>query len=106
MLMVMGLLLWRRLQAQQQTLLSKVTTARGCPVYVLDEILQVNIAGLPKWEPRSREGIYLGQSPLHTGSLSLVLNPETCHVSLQFHLVFDYEFSTVSFMREDTIPPN
>ena len=64
----------------------------GFPVYVLDEILQVNIAGITKWEPRSFSGIYLGHSPFHAVSLALVLNPETGHVSPQFHVVFDDEF--------------
>ena len=38
--------------------------------------------------------------------MDLVLNPATGHKSLQFHVVFDDEFSTVPFMREGTIPPN
>ena len=29
----------------------------GCPVYILDSILQTNPKGVPKWEPRSRLGI-------------------------------------------------
>ena len=36
----------------------------------------------------------------------MILNPETGHVSPQFHVVFDDKFSTVPFMREATIPPN
>ena len=36
----------------------------------------------------------------------MVLNPSTGHVSPQFHVVFDYEFSTVPLMREGKIPPN
>ena len=72
----------------------------------MDVILQFNIVGLPKWEPRLREVIYLGNSPFRAGSVDLVLKPETCHVSLQLHMVFDDEFYTISFMREGTIPPN
>ena len=49
-------------------------------------------------------GIYIGCSQFHVGSVSLVLNPETSHVSHQFHVVFDDKFSTVTFMREDTMP--
>ena len=37
------------------------------PVCVLDAILQVNISVLPKWEPRSRTGIYLGHLPFNSG---------------------------------------
>ena len=50
--------------------------------------------------------MYLGRSSFHAGSVALVLNPETGHVSTQFHVVFDDEISTVLFMREITISPN
>ena len=62
----------------------------GCPCYVLDKDLQ-NGNMLSKWEPRSRLGIYLGHSPCHAGSVALVLNPTTLHISPQFHVVFDDE---------------
>ena len=39
-------------------------------------------------------------------SVALVLNPGTGHVSHQFHVVFDDDYSTVTFMREFKIPPN
>ena len=39
---------------------------RGFLVYFLGAIIQVSISGLPKWEPCSRAGIYLGHSSLHT----------------------------------------
>ena len=78
----------------------------GCPVLVLDEILQGNIYLLPKRETRSRTGIYLDNSPFHVGSVALVLKSATGHFSTNFHVVFDDEFSTVPFMREGKIPPN
>ena len=78
----------------------------GYLVYVLGAILQGNISGIPKREPHSRAGIYLGHSPFHAGSVALVLNLETRHVSPQFHVVIDDEFSPVIFMREGTMPPN
>ena len=53
---------------------------RGCTVYVLYEILQGNISGIPKWETLSRAGIYLGYSPFYAGSVALVLNPTTSKV--------------------------
>ena len=40
---------------------------RFCPVYVLDARLKYNIYGLPKLEPHSRAGIYLGHSLFHAG---------------------------------------
>ena len=78
----------------------------GCPVFVLESKLQSNSKGLPKWDPRARLGIFLGHSPLHAGSVALVLNSGTGHVSPQYHLVFDDTFSTVSSMRTGTVPTN
>ena len=66
---------------------------RGCIVYALDEIFQRHIDVPPKWEPRSRSGIYLGHSPFHAGSVALVLNPATVYVSPQCHVVFDDKFT-------------
>ena len=64
----------------------------GCPVYILDSKLQSSSIGPPKWDPRTRLGIYVGRSPYHAGSVALVLNPRTGHVSPQYHLVFDDDF--------------
>lgn len=48
----------------------------GCPLYILDARLQnAGGTGLPKWDPCSRLGIYLGHSLSHAGSVALVLNP-------------------------------
>lgn len=78
-----------------------------CPVYVLDHRLQsAGGAGPPKWEPRSRIGVYLGHSPFHAGSVALVFNPRTGHVSPQYHVVFDDDFTTVPFMEKGERPPN
>ena len=78
-----------------------------CPVYVLDSRLQsAGGPGPPKWEPRSRIGVYLGHSPFHAGSVALVFNPSTGRVSPQYHVVFDDEFSTVPYMEAGTVPPN
>ena len=64
----------------------------GCPVYVLDAGLQSSFSQIPKWQPRSRVGVYVGHSPSHTGSVALVLHPSTGHISPQFHVVFDDDF--------------
>ena len=64
------------------------------------------IYGIIKWRPLSRVGTYLGHSTFHSGSVTLVINPETGHVSPQFHVVFDDEFYTVPFIREGVITPN
>ena len=78
----------------------------GCPVYILDSRSQTNPKGVPKWEPQSRLGIYVGHSPAHAGSVELVLNPKTGLVSPQYHVVYDDQFSTFHHMCDLTVPPN
>jgi hypothetical protein len=78
----------------------------GSPCFVLDSRLQFGTAGPPKWEPQSCLGIYVGHSPSHAGSVALVLNPRTGHVSPQFHVVFDDFFSTVPYMAKGEVPPH
>ena len=79
----------------------------GCPVYILDARLQsAGGPGPPKWDPRARLGIYVGHSPIHAGSVALVLNPKTGLVSPQYHVVFDDDFSTVPNLRANTVPEN
>jgi hypothetical protein len=78
-----------------------------CPCYVLDS--RLHNAGsivLPKWEPRSNIRVYLGHSPFHVGSVALVYNPSTGHVSPQYHIIFDNNFTMVPYMEAGTIPPN
>ena len=68
--------------------------AFGCPMYVLDKDLQAQ-KSLPKWQSRARPGMYLGPSPNHSCSVSLVLNPRTGHVSPQFHMKHNEFFETI-----------
>ena len=77
----------------------------GCPVFVLDHRLQKSSTGPPKWDLRSRLGVYIGRSPFHAGSVALILNPRSGLVSPQYHLVFDDEFSTVPYLSSTDIPP-
>lgn len=77
-----------------------------CPVFVLDHRLHSAGGSMPKWEPRSRCGVYLGHSPLHAGNVALVFNPTTGRVSPAYHVVFDDTWSTVPFMKAATLPPN
>ena len=76
----------------------------GCPVYVLDPKLQQG-KKLPRWEPRSRRGIFVGFSPNHSSDVPLVLNLKTGHISPQYHVVFDDTFSTVPSLADDETPP-
>lgn len=48
-----------------------------------------------KWTDRSRQGIYLGNSPCHAINVSLVLNPYTGYIIPQFHFIHDESFQTV-----------
>lgn len=81
----------------------------GCPVFVLDPKLQDG-KKVPKWDPRTRRGLYLGQSPEHSSTVGLILNIRTGHVSPQFHVVHDDLFSTVpgggldGFLIDGVIP--
>ena len=71
----------------------------ACPVYVLDNNLQSGKA-LPKWDVCSRVGLYLGSSPKHARSVSLVLNLVTGMVSPQYHVLFDSLFETLKRQRQ------
>jgi hypothetical protein len=66
----------------------------GCPVYVLNAPLQEG-KSQPKWEEHARVGCYLGISPQHTTSVSVILHPRYGFVSPQFHCAFDDNFETL-----------
>jgi hypothetical protein len=53
----------------------------GCPVYVLDPRLQDG-KKIPKWEPRTRCGQFLGFSVVHSTSVGLIRNMNSNHISL------------------------
>ena len=74
---------------------TKVAHPFGCPIYVLAASLQ-SAYGKTKWTECLHLGVYLGYSPEHTSSAALVLNLQTSYVSLQFHIVFDDYFDTVT----------
>ena len=76
----------------------------GCPVYVLDPTLQDG-KKLPKWQPRSWHGIYVGTAPEFASNVGLILNPTTGYISSQFHVVYDDWFTTV-YSPEGSPPSN
>ena len=78
----------------------------GCPLFVLDEKKQSALGGMPKWDPNARAGLYLGRSPVHSSRVALVLHMLTVHVSPQHRLVFDDEFSTVSYLHKNNTQPH
>ena len=77
----------------------------GCPVYVLHPTLRQG-KKLPRWQPRSRRGVFVGFSPKHSSDVPLVLNLQTGSISPQYHIVFDDTFSTVISIDEDENPPS
>ncbi len=75
----------------------------GCPAYVLEPTLQDG-RKLPKWQPRSRRGQFVGWSPLHSSKVALIRNLVTGRISPQFHVVFDDWFETVHCDSENDAP--
>ena len=76
----------------------------GCPAYVLDPRIQDG-KKIPRWNPRSRMGQFLGRSDEHASSIGLIRNLKTGAVSAQFHVVYDNHFSTVqSDWTADNLP--
>ncbi len=78
----------------------------GCPCYVLDHWLQSGTGKIPKWEPQAWMGIYVGQSPSHASNVAFILNLHTGHISPQFHVVYDDDFTTVPYLHTETVPPH
>ena len=68
----------------------------GCPVYILEEALQSAGSMFPKWNDRSKVGIFLQHSPHHATDVPLLLNTQTGLVTPQFHCVYDDNFDTVA----------
>ncbi len=71
----------------------------GAPCYVLDPTLQDG-KKLPKFNPRSRQGKFLGFSKCHSSSVGLILNRTTGKISPQFHVVYDDCFQTVRSVHD------
>ena len=66
----------------------------GCPTYVLEPKLQKSGVKIHKWFPRSRRGVNMGFSKMHSTPFGLVLNLLTGSISPQYHVLFDEMFST------------
>jgi len=67
----------------------------GCPVYILNRSL-ADRNSIPRWQPRSHLGIYLGRSPNHAKDVSLVLNLNTNYISAKYHIIYDNKFETIA----------
>ena len=67
----------------------------GCPTYVLEPKLHNPRVKIPKWAPRIQRRVNMGFRKIHSTQVGLVLNLLTVSISPQYHVVFDYMFSTV-----------
>ena len=67
----------------------------GFPTYILEPKLQKPGVKIPNWAPRSRRGVNMGFSKMHSTQVGLVLNLLTGSISPQFHVVFDDMLYTV-----------
>ena len=76
-----------------------------CPTFLLNQKFQSNSKSLPKWDPCSTVGIYLGMSPFHASNVALFLDLKTGHVTPQYNLVFDDSFTKVEYLNTGNTPP-
>jgi hypothetical protein len=77
----------------------------GCPAYVLDPKIQDG-KKLPRWQPKSCRGQFLGFSKRHACTIGLIWSLKTGSISPQFHAVFDDQFTTIpSRLEDDQIDP-
>jgi hypothetical protein len=77
----------------------------GCPVFALDPKLQAG-EKIPRLQPRSRQGVFMGFRPLNSSDVPLVLNLQAGGITPQFHVVFDNHFSTAPSVKRETDPPD
>jgi hypothetical protein len=66
----------------------------GCPCYVLNPKL-VKGQKIPKWDPRSRQGKFVGYSKEHATNAGLILNLTTGYMLPQYHVLYDDSFELV-----------
>jgi hypothetical protein len=67
----------------------------GAPVFVLEPKLRKDGVKIPKWAPRSRQGVFMGFSKFHSSLIGLVLNKSTGTITAQYHCIYDDAFTTV-----------
>ena len=67
----------------------------GCTANVLHPTLQDD-KKLPKWDPHSKQGKFLGFFQDHALTAGLILNLQTGRVTRQFHVLYDDWFETAS----------
>jgi hypothetical protein len=75
----------------------------GCPAYVLMPTLQDG-KKLPKWQPRSHHGQFIGLSPFHASNVALIRNLHLGSIGPQYHVVFDNWFEMVTCNTTEAPP--
>ena len=95
--------IWHKVRSDHDELLR--AHVFGCPVYVLDPKLQDGHK-IPKWNHRSRVGMFVGFSAQHSSLVPLVLNLKTGKISPQYHVIFDDKFQTVASPALRDRPPD
>ena len=73
---------------------------------MLEDANESGLTGTLKWELRERGGVYLDHYPSHSGNVALILHLQTGHISHQYHMVYDNEFTTVKYIESGEEPPN
>ena len=79
--------------------------AFGLLAFVIDPTIQRGNK-LPTSSPRSIPSVFVEKSCEHASNVSLVLNPDTNFISLQFHIVHNDDFQTVSLSGINSLPLN
>jgi hypothetical protein len=60
---------------------------------------------LPRWEPISKQVMFMGLSRQHSSEVPRVLNMTNGSITTQYHVVFDDLFATVCSVDKGTEPP-
>ena len=76
-----------------------------CPIFILEPRLQQG-QKVPKWEPRSLMGEYLGHSPFHAQTVPLILNLWSGLVSPQYHVIYNDQFTLTTSRKTNKLPEN
>jgi len=71
----------------------------GYPAYILDPRIHGG-KKIPKWDPKSKHGQFLGMSKQHASTIGLICNLTTGSVTLQYHVVYNELFTTVPSRAE------
>jgi hypothetical protein len=86
-----GVYLWNKMPKEDggmspEEVFYSVVFVFGCPAYVLEPKLQDG-KKIPRWNPRSKLGQFLGRSEIHAGTVGLIRNLQTGKITSQYNVV-------------------